>query len=231
MFTLGFSEYLDMKRFLRLELGPDAQEFEQWLAFGGFPRALRIADPSAKDDYVRDVVDQVFEKDIRARRKIRNRIAFERSMAYAINNFGATTNLTNITGYLDNVEHVTVKKQTLAGYLELLSNAKLLYKCPRFDLKSRRSLRGEEKYYLADAGIYFARNVDTTPNYGPLLENVTYTYLRSRGYGVSARIGPLSSRIQCLCATFVSAARAPRYARCLPRNSSITSQGMTSTSS
>lgn len=192
MFTLDFSEHLDMKRFLGLGLSSEAQEFEQWLSFGGFPRALRIADPSAKDGYVRDVVDQVFEKDIRTRRKIRNRIAFERSMAYAINNFGATTNLTNITGYLDNVEHVKVKKQTLSGYLELLSNAKLLYRCPRFDLKSKRSLRGEEKYYLADPVIYRARNTDARVNYGPALENALYTHLVSKGYSVSVgKIGKL----------------------------------------
>ena len=52
-------------------------------------------------------------------------------------------------------------------------------------MKSRRSLQGGEKYYLADTGIYFARNVDATLNYGPLLENVTFTYLRSRDYAVS----------------------------------------------
>ena len=63
MFTLGFSEHLGMKGFLGLELSSDAQEFEQWLSFGGFPRALRIADPAAKADYVHDVVGQVFEKD------------------------------------------------------------------------------------------------------------------------------------------------------------------------
>ena len=192
MFTLGFSEHLGMKGFLDLPLSDDAREFEQWLAFGGFPRALRIEDPAAKDAYVRDVVDQVFEKDIRGRKKIRNRIAFERSMAYAVNNFGATTNLTNIVGYLDDVEHVKVKKQTLSGYLGLLENAKLLYKCPRFDMKSRRSLRGEEKYYLADPAIYRARNTDARVNYGPALENALFMHLLSKGHSVSVgRIGKL----------------------------------------
>lgn len=77
MFTLGFSEHLGMKEYLGFELQSNAVEFEHWLSFGGFPRALCIADPDAKDSYVRDVVGQVFEKDIRARKKIRNRIAFD----------------------------------------------------------------------------------------------------------------------------------------------------------
>ena len=192
MFTLGFSEYLGMKAYFGLPVASDAQEFEQWLAYGGFPRSLRIADVSAKDAYVRDVVELIIEKDIRGRKKIRNRLAFERTMAYAINNFGAPTNLTNIVNHLGSVEHVKVKKQTLSDYLTLLENAKLLYQCPRFDMKSKRSLRGEEKYYLADSAIYRARNTDARVNYGPALENALFTHLLSKGYLVSVgRIGKL----------------------------------------
>ena len=67
----------------------------------------------------------------------------------------------------------------VAAYLALsLVDAKVLYKCERFDLKSRRLFRDEEKYYLADPGIYFARNVDVRLNYGPSLENVLYLYFR-----------------------------------------------------
>ena len=53
-------------------------------------------------------------------------------------------------------------------------------------------MRGEGKYYLADTGIYFATNTDGRINYGPVLENVLYVYLKSRGYEVSVgRIGAL----------------------------------------
>lgn len=82
----------------------DERGLEQWLADGGFPRTAHIEEASAKDDYVQNVVEHILEKDIRARKKTRNRIAFDRSMAYAVNNFDATTNPTNIVGYLDNVE-------------------------------------------------------------------------------------------------------------------------------
>ena len=59
-------------------------------------------------------------------------------------------------------------------------------------MKSRKSLLGENKYYLADTGIYFARNVDGRINYGPVLENIVYTYLASRGYSMSVgQIGAL----------------------------------------
>ena len=106
-------------------------------------------------------------------------------MTYVINNFAAPTNLTGIAEYLRNTQGVPIKRETLANYIEILVNAKLLYRCDRFDMKSKRSLQGGEKYYLADTGIYFARNVDATMDYGPLLENAVFTYLKSKDYRVS----------------------------------------------
>ena len=102
-----------------------------------------------------------------------------------MNNFGAPTNLTRVAEYLRNVDRTPIKVETLASYIDLLVNAKVLCRCDRFDLKSRRSLQGGEKYYLADTGIYFARNVNATMDFGPLLENAVYTFLRSRDYRVS----------------------------------------------
>ena len=59
-------------------------------------------------------------------------------------------------------------------------------------MKSRRSLSGEKKYYLADPGFYFSVNTDNRINYGPVLENIVYLYALSIGYAVSVgRIGKL----------------------------------------
>jgi hypothetical protein len=185
MFTLSFSEYLGMRAFLELPDQTEAQSFREYLRYGGFPKALEYDDPQAKARYIEDVVEQIIKKDIRARRKIRNRSTFEKVMTYVINNFAAPTNLTGITNYLRSTQKVPVKRETLASYIELLVNAKVLYRCDRFDMKSKRSLQGGEKYYLADTGIYFARNVNATMDYGPLLENAVFTYLISKDYHVS----------------------------------------------
>lgn len=198
LFTLSFDEYLGMKEFLGKPVGRRRSEFEEYLRFGGFPRALTYDDPEAKAAYIEDVVRQIVEKDIKARRKVRNVSTFDRVMTYVINNYGAPTNLTNLVDHFNRVEGVPVKRETIAGYLRLLESAKVLYKCERFDLKSRRSLRGEEKYYLADLGIYHARNTDARISYGPSLENVLYVYLRSHGYRLSVgRIGKLECDFIC----------------------------------
>ncbi len=192
LFTLSFSEYLGMRAHLGKLRVPEPQLFREFLRYGGFPKALEFDDPQAKARYIEEVVGQIIDKDIRSRRKIRNRSTFEKVMTYIINNFAAPTNLTGIAEYLRNTQGIPIKRETLASYIELLVKAKLLYRCDRFDMKSKRSLQGGEKYYLADTGVYFARNVNAAMDYGPLLENAVYTYLKSKDYRVSVgQIGKL----------------------------------------
>lgn len=60
-----------------------------------------------------------------------------------------------------------------------------MYECNRFDLKLKKSLEREQKYYLADLALYFSFNVNNNLNYGSSLENLVYLYLVSNGYQVS----------------------------------------------
>ncbi len=193
MFPLNFNEFIEMKKFRGLAVSKNnMEEFNEYIRFGGFPKTLEFENNDDKDFYVKNVISQIIEKDIVHHRKIRNKVVFDKVMTYLINNFGAITSLTNILDYFHNEERIPIRRETLRTYIEILENAKIIYKCPRFDLRSKKSLRGEEKYYLADLSIYFSRNADTRINYGPVLENVMYTYLRAKGYSLSVgRIGTL----------------------------------------
>ena len=111
---------------------------------------------------------------------------------FVINNFGATMSIKRICEYLENTTKTTVRKETVYNYLSILENAKIISKCRRFDLKSKKSLRGEEKYYLSDLSFYFCNNTDNRIEYGPVLENIIYNYAKSRGYEISiGKIGRL----------------------------------------
>ena len=193
MQTLDFGEYCQMKSFLGLPVNPNpVAEFDAYILEGGFPKAMdypRLADKRA---YVAAVIQEIFEKDIRRRVKIKNVSVFNHVRDYVINNFGATTSLANIQSDLESKQGVKIKRETLARYLQILEDAKIVSKCARFDLKSRKSLRGEQKYYLADLSFYFALNTDNRINYGPVLENIVYRYALAQGCKVSVgRIGKL----------------------------------------
>lgn len=186
MFTLTFKEYLDMKKFYNKTISTNIYiEFESYIKNGGFPKALEFDDKNSKELYIKDVVEQIIKKDIKRHNKIKNLYTFEKVLNYIINNFGATTNLENIRKYLNNVDNIPIKQETLYKYIKIIEDAKIIYRCNRFDLKSKKSLKGEQKYYLADLSICYSRNVDKNINYGPVLENIIYTYLRSKGYELS----------------------------------------------
>ena len=191
--TLDFGEYCQMKSFLGLPVNPNpVAEFDAYILEGGFPKAMDYPQLADKRAYVAAVIQEIFEKDIRRRVKIKNVSVFNQVRDYVINNFGATTSLANIQSDLESKQGVKVKRETLARYLQTLEDAKIVSKCARFDLKSRKSLRGEQKYYLADLSFYFALNTDNRINYGPVLENIVYRYALARGCKVSVgRIGKL----------------------------------------
>ena len=186
VFTLDFAEYLGMKEMLGKQASPNRdEEFARYLREGGFPRAIEYDGDEEKRAYARGIVKEIFEKDIRGRVKVRHATVFNAVRDYLINNFGSTTSIKNLLDHFNRVEGIPIKRETLNRYIQILVDAKILYRCRRFDMKSRRSLQREEKYYLADLGFYFATNTDNRINYGPALENVIYHYACAGVYDVS----------------------------------------------
>ena len=192
MFPLSFEEYLEMKQFYGQDINTNLLiELNNYLLEGGFPKTIQYSNLADKRTYVRSVIDEIFEKDIRQRVKIRNKEVFESIRNYILNNYGATTSISNLLTDLSK-NGLNIKRETLNRYIKALTDAKILYECDRFDLKSRRSIAGEKKYYLADTSFYFACNTDNRINFGPALENIVYIYARSKDYSVSiGRIGKL----------------------------------------
>lgn len=192
MSTLDFQEYEEMKEFYKKPIHPNSStEIDEYIVNGGFPRTVLLDSDYDKQAYVKTVYDDIFNKDIKKRIKIRNVSVFHTVARYLINNYGSTNSLTNIITALEKND-IRVTRETLERYIKALIDAKIIYECNRFDLKSKKSLKNEKKYYLADSSFYFANNVDARINYGPALENLVYKYAQAKGYGISVgRIGNL----------------------------------------
>lgn len=191
-FTLDFSEYLEMKRFFKKKIDQDIYvEFEEYILNGGFPKNIEFDDIQARQTYTRGIISEIFEKDVKTRKRISNVPVYERVQSFLLNNYSAPFSLSNLLECLEKEGYKT-KATTVRGYIEDLKKAKIIYECNRFDLKSKKSLRREQKYYLSDLAIYFAMNTDNRLSYGPSLENMVYLYLASQDYQISiGKIGKL----------------------------------------
>ena len=192
VFTLSFEEYIRMKEFYKMPIDQNLSvEMDKYLAEGGFPRTLFLEDLAAKQLYIHEVVNEIFKKDIKKRVKIRKTETFDLVRNYIINNYGATTSVNNIVKEL-NKNGASIRFETVSRYIQHLVDAKIIYECGRFDLKSKKMFQNEKKYYLADLSLAFFTNPDRRVNYGPALENVVYLYARSKRYEASVgRIGKL----------------------------------------
>lgn len=191
-FTLDFSEYLDMKSFFKKDINQDLYlEFEEYVVNGGFPKTLEFDDIPTRQTYTRGIISEIFEKDVKTRKKIRNVPVYERVQAFLLNNYSAPFSLNNLLKCLE-MEGYKTKATTVRGYIEDLKKAKIVYECNRFDLKSKTAIKRDQKYYLSDMAIYFAMNTDNRLSFGPSLENIVYLYLASHDYQISiGKIGKL----------------------------------------
>ena len=189
---LSFDEYLKIKEFFGKPVSNDNLiELRNYIYEGGFPYTVKLDSINDKRTYVQNLINEIYEKDIRRRIKIRNRATFDTLMKYIINNYGSTTSIKNIVDDFSKSNNV-IKRQTIIRYINALVSAKVIMPCDRFDMKSRKSLTGEKKYYLSDLSFYYALNTDNRINYGPALENILYIYAKSKDYSISVgRIGKL----------------------------------------
>lgn len=192
IYTLNFEEYESMKLFYKKTISSNPlEELSSYIIDGGFPRSIQFDSVADRRTYAQNVIKEIFEKDIRRRIKVKDRDAFEIVKNFVINNYASPISINNIVDSLrKNGNKIT--KPTVIKYVQALLDAKIIYDCSRYDMKSKKSMKGEKKYYLADLSFCYALNTDNQMNYGPSLENVVYIYARSHDYTVSiGRIGKL----------------------------------------
>ena len=192
IFTLSFEEYENMKKFYNKTIHTNPlEELNSYIMEGGFPRAIQFDNLGDKRTYTQSVIKEIFEKDILKRIKIRDRNHFEIVKNFVINNFGSFMSINSILSALRK-NGILISKTTLSKYIQALLDAKIIYECSRYDMKSKKAIKGEKKYYIADLSFYYALNTDNQMNYGPCLENIVYIYARNHDYFISVgRIGKL----------------------------------------
>lgn len=185
MMPLNFFEYVDMKRFYKKEINSNIYiEFQEYIRDGGFPGSIKYDNHDDKVRYTQNIINDIFKKDIKPNEKIRNPELFGTIQTFVVNNFGSMISVSSIRDYYKG-KNINIDERTIDRYIKILENAKILYKCDTFDIKSKEVLKGERKYYLADLSIYYALNTDARINYGPVLENVLHNYLLSKDYSLS----------------------------------------------
>lgn len=179
VFPFSFKEYLAY-----YEINENYDEaFDQYVRIGGMPGAYVYKNESRQYDYIKDVYSTILIRDLVEKYKIRNKQEFTNISEFMMDNIGNLLSPNNISKALKNNQSEITRK-TVSKYIGYLENAFLFYEAKRYDLKGKKYLANNSKYYLCDSSFRYAINGTRNMDFGRVYENIVYLELLRRGYEV-----------------------------------------------
>lgn len=179
VYPFSFAEYL--------EYFPSRNIYDSLTAYisdGGMAGSYLYKTEDQKRRYINsEVLNALVVRDIVSKYKLRNEQLLHALIDYLMDNVG---NLTSIRSIADTLESSRMKAdhKTIGKYVDALCKAFAFYRFRRYDVRGKRYLRSEDKYYLVDQSFRFARLGTKNMDYGRVLENIVAMELLRRGYEV-----------------------------------------------
>jgi predicted AAA+ superfamily ATPase len=180
----SFKEYLSARKidFSNKYLNYEALFFD-YVNETSLPKGTEIREEGMDKimEYLEAIYITIIEKDITQRHQINDKRAFNNIVKFMASNIGSALSPNNISKILKN-DGQTIHHSTVEKYLDYLIESFVFYKVNRFDLKGRKQLATQEKYYLVDVGLLnILMGKDRISNRGHILENIVYLELLRRG--------------------------------------------------
>ena len=159
-----------------------AAAWKDYYTFGGLPQVLLLETEQKKTDYLRNLYELTYLKDVIERNHLRNAEGMRQLAQILASSIGASTNPKRISNTFKSVLNVSISHTTIKDYINYLQDAFLIEEALRYDVKGRKYIGAETKYYFSDMGLRgiilnFRQQEETH-----IMENIIYTELRQRGY-------------------------------------------------
>ena len=161
----------------------------QYLAFntfmqdGGMSGSYLYKELVDKNNYLSDIYNTLILRDIVQKYNIKNEDLLKKLSDYLLDNVSNLTSSTKIENLLKS-SNQTADHKTIAKYIEYLCNAYAFYKVRRYDIKGKKYLNTQDKYYLVDTSFRRAILGRKNEDYGRILENIVAIELLRRGYEI-----------------------------------------------
>ena len=158
--------------------------WDEYLNFGGLPALVDMNNAKQKMDYLKGIFDNVYMKDVIDRNKIKNKDEINTLVDILASAIGSPTNPTKISNTFATERHSSYTHKTISAHINFLEEAYLISKANRYDIKGRKYIAANLKYYFTDVGLRNARLNFRQQEQTHLMENVVYNELLARGYSV-----------------------------------------------
>ena len=161
------------------------EAFGRYSREGGMPGSYLYKSPEDKFKYIRTVSDTLIVRDIKQKYKIRNVQLLYSVCDFLLDNESNITSVRNIADSLI-AKKIKTNDKTVGKYVEYLCNAFAFYKVRKYDVRGKKSLASQDKYYMADHAFKYAKLGTKNLDYGRVYENIVAIELMRRGYELYA---------------------------------------------
>ncbi|MDR0688284.1 MAG: ATP-binding protein [Prevotellaceae bacterium] len=158
--------------------------FRNYLYVGGIPQTVEVNNGLNYELIISSIFSAIIEKDIFSRHNVYSKPTFYKIADFILDSVGSYISPNSIANVLKN-EKVAIDNETVSRYLKILTDAYLICKAPRYEIKGKGLLATQDKYYLTDVGFRHIRlSKKRDDDLGHLLENVVYLELVRRNKNV-----------------------------------------------
>ena len=177
IYPLNFTEFYSAKG------GDWDTSFEDYCIYGGMPAVFKFNTDEEKANYLQNLYEETYIKDIINRNKIKNSQELEELLSVIASNIGGLTNPQKLADTFKS-KQLNLTAPTIKQYLDYLKDAFLINKVLRYDIKGKKYINTPSKYYFTDVGLRNAKVNFRQKENSHLMENIIYNELLFRGYKV-----------------------------------------------
>ena len=157
------------------------EDFRRYLQIGSYPAVVpHRNDQTFITPYYELLINSMLYKDVAQRFRIKDTRTLRNIVDVLTTSIGSTISPRRITNTLKSVAGINIHHQTLAGYLDALTECYMFAQAKRFDVRGNALLEGQEKFYLTDPGMRNRLVNTSVQDLGHLLENVVFLELKRR---------------------------------------------------
>lgn len=182
IYPLSFAEFYSVYE------GEYEEAWEEYMTYGGLPMVANLPTEQKKADYLKNILDNVYLKDVIERNGIQSKDEIGILVDVLASAIGAPTNPTKIANTFDTERRMTYSNKTISNHINFLEEAFLISKASRYDIKGRKYIGTNLKYYFTDIGLRNVRLNFRQQEPTHIMENIVYNELLTRGLNVDVGV-------------------------------------------
>ena len=188
IYPLSFSEFYSVYD------GDYDDAWDDYMVYGGLPQVAGFRSERQKADYLRNIFANVYLKDVVERNRIQNVDEIGILVDVLASSIGSLTNPSKIAHTFASERQMAYTNKTISNHINYLEDAFLISKASRYDIKGRKYISANLKYYFTDLGLRNARLNFRQQEPTHIIENIVYNELLIRGYRVDVGIVEISAK-------------------------------------